>query len=326
MYTLRAKQNPVQPLEKAVAEGPVHILYENEAWLPPLVAGLEAEGLDYQLYEVCQGLIDIGAEPPKGIYLNRMSPSSHTRGHDESVQLMVEMLIWLEGHGRRVINGSRSSALEVSKLRQDMALRRHGILTPRTILAVGTDQLLAGARTFEGPFITKHNQGGKGLGIQLFNSVDQLEDHVASPDYDPGPRGQMLIQQYIDSPEPFITRVEIVGGQFLFAMRSETTSGFELCPSDACQTPAANPDMCAIDGSAKFAPSPLTSEDPIVLKYLAFCEAEGLDIAGIEFVEDHEGTRYTYDINGTTNYSSALGEAVGVNGMREIARYLGQWF
>lgn len=302
----------------------VHILFENPAWLPPLVEALEAEGLSYELHEIWQGLIDAGAEPAPGIYLNRMSPSSHTRGHLESVDLMVETLAWLEGYGRRVVNGSRAFALEVSKLRQDMALNRYGILTPRTVLCVGDEQVIAAARSFDGPFITKHNQGGKGLGIKLFRSAEELEDHVASPDYDAGPKGQMLVQQYIEPKEPHITRVELVGDRFLFAMQSATTDGFELCPSDACQVPPQGPDVCPVDGGAKFAPSPVTADDPLVQKYLRLMKAEGLEIAGIEFVEGQDGRRYTYDINGTTNYNSVLGREIGVDGMGEIARHVGR--
>ena len=31
---------------------------------------------------------------------------------------------------------------------------------------------------------------------------------------------------------------------------------------------------------------------------------------------------YTYDINGTTNYSGVLGKKIGIDGMREFAAYL----
>ena len=110
----------------------------------------------------------------------------------------------------------------------------------------------------------------------------------------------MILQQYIKSPEPFITRVEVVGKQFVLAMRSSTSDGFELCPSDACQLGGqSNPDVCPAEGPAsKFSTSPLTADDPLVAKYIAMCEGEGLDLAGIEFVEDADGNRYTYDING----------------------------
>jgi hypothetical protein len=302
------------------------VLYENPDWLPPLVAGLESEGFDVDLIDVASGSIDPSSAPQDGIWLNRISPSSHTRGHQHTVQLTREFLFWLESHGRRTLNGLDAFELEMSKLRQDLVLRRHGILTPKTLLGVGHDQLRAIARRFDGPFITKHNQGGKGLGIELFRSHVAFDDHLASGAFDAGPDGKVVLQRYIEPAEPFITRVELVGGEFLYAMRSTTDQGFELCPSDACQLQA---DNCPADGSmpttvagSEFAPSPLTADDPLVRQLEAMCRSERLEMAGIEFVEDSEGNRYTYDINGTTNDSGVLGERIGVDGMREVARYL----
>lgn len=299
----------------------IHVLYENPDWLPPLVAGLEAEGLPYRLVEVWHGALSIDQPPPEGIWLNRMSPSSHTRGHDESVALMHELLGWLESAGRRVVNGSRAFRLEVSKVQQDLALRRHGIQTPRTVAGVGTEALVALAETFDGPFITKHNQGGKGLGIELFEGAEAFRAHVTSDAFDPGPNGIVVLQQYIRPAEGFITRVELVGDRFLYAMRSSTDDGFELCPSDACRSVGLG-EVCPIDGSAKFQLSPLAADDPLVDQYRALCRAEGIELAGIEFVEAADGQRYTYDINGTTNYNSKVGAEAGIDGMRELARHL----
>ena len=67
----------------------------------------------------------------------------------------------------------------MSKLRQDLVLRRHGIRTPRTVLAVGREHLLEAAGTFSGPFITKHDQGGKGLGIELLQDSNELESAIS---------------------------------------------------------------------------------------------------------------------------------------------------
>jgi glutathione synthase/RimK-type ligase-like ATP-grasp enzyme len=153
----------------------VHILFENPAWNPPLVEALEAAGFRVQLHFLDDGIIDPGVPPAEGIWINRISPSSHTRGHEGTVPLGREYLAWLEHYGRRVINGSAAFEIEMSKLRQDLVLRRHGIRTPRTTLAVGRTSLIALARTFDGPFITKHNRGGKGLGIRLFHSAEHLE-------------------------------------------------------------------------------------------------------------------------------------------------------
>ena len=99
---------------------PIHILFENPAWLPPLVDGLEAEGFTVELHELNEGLLDTDAIPDEGIWINRISPSSHTRGHFGSVELAREVLFWLEQHGRRVINGSNAYEFEMSKFRQDI--------------------------------------------------------------------------------------------------------------------------------------------------------------------------------------------------------------
>ena len=235
---------------------------------------------------------------------------------------MREVLAWLDSYGRRVVNGARVFDIEVSKLQQDLVLRRHGILTPRTVLAVGRDHLVEAAKSFDGPFLTKHNQGGKGLGIQLFNSAAELPTYLDSAAFDPGPNHQVVLQEYISPVEPYVTRVEIVGGRFLFGMRSSTAGGFELCPADACQSERQKlADVCPADGSATFSPSPLGSDDPLVGKYLSLCRAEGIEIAGIEFVEG-AGGRYTYDINANTNYNSTLGSQIGIDGMREVAKWL----
>jgi hypothetical protein len=297
-----------------------HILYENPDWLPPLVDGLEAEGFTVRLVKLDEGLLDSASVPAEGIWINRISPSSHTRGHHGSVELAREVLYWLKLHGRRVINGLHAYEFEMSKLRQDLVLNRYGIRTPKTVLATGTSAILEAAQLFDGPFITKHNQGGKGLGIQLFRSVDALETYLNSDAFDAGPGGKIILQEYIESPGQFITRVELIGTRFLFAMRSNTEEGFELCPSDACQL---GDGVCPADGAtSKFSASPVSSTDVLVQKYLELMAGEGIDIAGIEFIEDAEGHRYTYDINGTTNYSGVLGEAIGIDGMREFARWL----
>ncbi len=313
----------------------IHVLFENPAWLPPIEAGLAAEGFDCCLHEVWRGTIDPRERPAPGIWWNRMSPSSHTRGHTESVAMTREVIGWLEGWGRRVVNGSRAFELEVSKARQELVLHKHGIRSPRTLFGNHPDELIKLAAAFDGPFITKHNQGGKGLGIQLFESTEQLADHLASDFFDPGPNGQLVLQEYIRPAEPHITRVEIVGGRFLYAMNSSTEDGFELCPSDACQLPASAPEVCPAPGAEgdeeipltrsgrpKFGPADVTGDDPLVKQMITLCQAEGLEQAGIEFITDAAGDRYVYDINGTTNYSSSMERHFGVDGMRELARHV----
>ncbi len=295
----------------------VHVLYENEAWLPPLADALAARGVPFRPWFVEGGTLDLTRPAPDGVFVNRMSPSAHTRGHQGGVRYVAELLAWLEASGRRVINGSSAFALEVSKVRQDWTLRAHGIATPDTLAVVGGDGLLEAARQLGAPFVTKHNQGGKGLGVSLFRDLPAFEAHLAAGLLPDSPDGVTLLQRYIEPASPFITRVEIVDGQFLYALQSSTVGGFELCPADACQ---ADSQFCPVGGKGKFSQrTDVTADDPLVRRYLSYCARHGLDVAGIEFVEDAHGRRYTYDVNANSNYNGTVEDHAGVRGMGALA-------
>ncbi|MEZ4316718.1 MAG: alpha-L-glutamate ligase [Myxococcota bacterium] len=296
----------------------VHILFENPDWMPPLRGALESRGLAFVEHFTEGGTLDTTEPPPEGVWINRMSPSSHTRGHQAGVVFAREYLGWLEANGRPVINGTRAFTMEVSKVQQYAALTRHGIPTPRTKAVIGgAEALKAAARDMSVPFITKHNQGGKGLGVSLFRDLDTFDRFVDDGSLEPSPDGVMLLQQYIEAPEPFITRVEIVDGRFLYAIKSNTEQGFELCPADACQIGDL---ACPVGDTGLFAlREEITADDPLVRKLVAFCQAEGLGLAGIEFIEDRAGNRYVYDINGTSNYNSDVEGKHGFSGMGAVA-------
>jgi glutathione synthase/RimK-type ligase-like ATP-grasp enzyme len=305
----------------------IYILYENEAWLPPLGRELERAGLPYEKWFIQVGHFDLDREPPEGVFLNRMSPSSHTRGHIESVDYTREMIAWLEGWGRRVLNGSRAFALEISKVRQYAALRRAGIRTPHTIaVSGGVEELKRAAQKMQRPFITKPNRGGKGLGVQLFRSLAAFDDFVTSTDLEISPDHITLLQEYIEPAEPFITRVEIVGERFLYAIKSDTRRGFQLCPAERCESEAAlgpatdgaltNPDHQSLFELRQ------GFDDPIIERYVSFMRANEIDLAGVEFIEDRFGNKITYDVNGTTNYSPGVEEKHGFNGMAAVAQFL----
>src|SRR5699024_8785264 len=88
---------------------------------------------------------------------------------------------------------------------------------------------------FEGkPFITKHNRAGKGLGVHLFQSVEELRSYIEGESFEQPIDGVTLIQEYIESPDASITRCEFIGGTFFYAVRVDTSGGFELCPADEC--------------------------------------------------------------------------------------------
>jgi len=309
----------------AAATAPrIYVIHENDAWVEPLRAAFAELALPYSEWFIDEGTLDLAAPPPNGIFYNRMSASSHTRNHRYGPELTAATLAWLERHGRRVVNNSRALALEVSKVAQYAELARHGIRVPRTIAAVGPRHIVEAARMMPGRFITKHNRAGKGLGVRLFDAVDALARHVESGAFENSVDGITLIQEYVEAPEPFITRVEFVGGELLYAVRVDTSLGFELCPADACHV---NDAFCPVGttttGSPRFRILPGFTH-PIVERYRRFLAANGIGVAGIEFIVDRRGELYTYDVNTNTNYNAEAEREAGLYGMRAVARYLGR--
>jgi hypothetical protein len=301
----------------------IHVIHENAAWLEPLAAALDRQALPWRDWFFDRGVFDLSQPPPEGVFYNRMSASSHTRGHRFAAELTAAVLAWLEGHGRRVVNGSRALDLEISKVRQHAALEAASIRTPDTVLVAGKELLLTAARRHfaAGAFILKPNRGGKGLGVRLFYTVDALGDYIDGLDYEPPVDGLYLLQEYIRAPVPLITRAEFVGGRFMYAVEVDTSDGFELCPADACAVgDAACP---ATEGPrAKFT---IVDDIDAGLKrrYEAFLSANGIDVAGIEFVTDRAGAVFTYDVNTNTNYNPDAEARAGRSGMETLARYLG---
>ena len=301
-----------------MSEPRIHVLYENPAWVTTLAEALTGLGAPFELMDVSGGMVDLSRLPPAGIYYSRMSASAHTRGHRYAAEFTACLLHWLESHDRLVVNGMPALRLELSKVAQYTALEAHGIRTPKTVVATGPGQVLAAAANFDGAFMTKHNRGGKGLGVYRHESLSTLEAFLDDEQYEEPVDGITLVQEYVASPDGHITRCEFVGGRFLYALRVNTTEGFELCPADACETDGI---ICPPDSSPRFqVHSGFAS--PMISRYERFLRDSGIAIAGIEFIADAQGRTFTYDINTNTNYNRAAEAVAGLDGATAIARYL----
>jgi hypothetical protein len=309
----------------------VHVLHENPDWFAPIGAALSRAGVPYEEWLLGAAALDLGEEPPPGVFWSRMSASSHTRGHPHAKDQTRGVLSWLEAHGRRVVNGRRVIELEMSKVEQLVALEAAGFDVPRSIAVAGTAELAAAARKLAAPFISKHNQGGKGLGVRLFASHDEFGDYLTGAAYEQPVDGMTVLQEYLRAAEPRITRAEVVGGEFIYAIAADTAAGgFQLCPADACAVPTWGddpPDPPAFAGDGPPAPLFTLREDfdhPITGRYVEFARRQGIEIAGFEFIETTDGRLVTYDINTTTNYNAGIEAIAPRPALRAVAAYLGR--
>lgn len=296
----------------------VLVLHDNPEWLPPFERAFDRAGVRLQPQHLGDVTLDLSVPPAEAVHWSRLSASAHTRGVPHAPEAAQALLSAAEAAGRRVVNGTRAAALEVSKVRQYALLRAAGLDTPRTVAVTDRAALRGAAERVGTPFITKHNRGGKGLGVQRFDDVETFAATLDAGLVDQPVDGVWLLQELLVAPEPFVTRAEFVGGRFHYAVRVDTSTGFELCPAEACALPGA-------DGGTPpplFALRPeITAEHPLVAPLERLLAEQGVEIAGVEFFETVDGRTVPYDINTNTNYSPDVEASVEVPAADAIARF-----
>ncbi|RUO21465.1 ATP-grasp domain-containing protein [Aliidiomarina haloalkalitolerans] len=302
---------------------PIVVIHENEEWLVPLREAFKQRGVTATEWFLDTGVVPFTEQPADAVYYNRMSASSHTRGHRFAPELTKAVLTWLENTQRTVVNGTDVLALEICKLSQYAALQRAGLQVPKTHAVVGKQHLVQAAVDFNHwPLIVKPNRGGKGLGVQRFNHADELATYVQRTDLDEPLDGIWLLQEYILAKQPVITRAEFVGQRFIYTVQVNTEEGFELCPADSCSI---EDQFCPTDQkSEKFNITHRFDDHPIIPALEKFLRDNQIGVAGIEFIENADGDLFVYDVNTNTNYNQGAEQRAGVaaTGMGSLADYL----
>jgi hypothetical protein len=278
-------------------EQPVAILYEHPIWFEPLFAELERRAIPYERLHAERHAFDPG-EPsaPYSLVVNRMSPSAWTRGHERAIFHTLDYLAYLDGIDADVLNGGGAYAYELSKARQCALFARLGIRFPRTRVVNDRDAAVAAARNLRFPLLVKPNVGGSGAGIVSFDNLDELE----AAELDFGLDRTALVQERIPARDGSIVRVEILGGELLYAIRILLVPGsFNLCPADYCELPGV---ADGVSGRGL----PIEAFQPpaeVVADAKRIVAAAGMNVAGVEYVVDErDGLPYFYDLNALSNF------------------------
>jgi len=297
----------------------VYIIHENDEWTLSLKLELKKLEVNFEDWHVEKANIDLGKNPPEGIFYNRMSASSHARGHRYAPEFTATILNWLKHHKRRIINNGNALALEISKSLQYLKLNEAGIKTPKSIYCNSKEQIVKAADHFSKPFITKHNRAGRGLGVKLFQNKDELKKYVNGSNFEHSIDGITILQDYIEANPKVIHRVEFINSKFFYTVQVDASESFELCPADACNV------------EEQFCPTNPDGNKFMILKdyknseiatYEKFLEENDIEIAGIEYITDTSGIHYSYDVNTNTNYNSVAEKKAGMFGMKQIALFL----
>jgi biotin carboxylase len=304
------------------------IYYEHPDWFGPLFAELDARAINYvKLNASCRSFDPAAAGPDFSLFFNRMSASAHLRGNSSGIFFTHSYLAHLEASGVRVINGSRAFAVETSKALQLQLLNSLGLPFPKTRVVNCTDEILAAALQFGFPLLVKPNIGGRGAGIVRFDSIEELRAALDESKLELGIDQIALVQELIPARNGRITRVETLGGKFLYAIDILTTGeNFNLCPAEICQVESV---AAFLEAQSSHAPElglkveRYTPPQQIIDAVERIAAAAQIEVGGVEYiVDDRDGGIVYYDINALSNFVANAPQILGFDPHVRLVDYL----
>jgi len=138
-----------------------------------------------------------------------------------------------------------------------------------------------------------------------------------------------LVQEAFTPRNGVITRVEVLGGEYLYAIQIHTTGqSYNLCPGDICQSTAgeelARRPGCPIDAPKNgLTVEGYTPPQEVIENVERIMEVAGIEVGGIEYVvDDATGRLLYYDINALSNFVADPERIIGFNPYARLADFL----
>lgn len=300
---------------------PIGILYEHPEWFKPLFAELERRGAAYEPIDASAFSFDPDETTARySLLVNRMSPSAWTRGHGHAVFHTLHFLAHLEEIGANVLNGHDAFQVELSKARQLGLFARLGLPHPRARVINHASEAARAAAGLRFPVLVKPNVGGSGAGIVSFETPAKLAAAAARGDLAFGPDNTALVQEHLPALDQAIVRVEILGGEFLYAIRIRLLPGsFNLCPADYCELPG------IADGvSGRGLPiEAFDAPADVVENAKRMVAAAGMDLGGVEYlVNERDGLPTFYDVNALSNFVADAPNVIGFDPFVDLVDFI----
>ena len=309
---------------------PIGIYYEHPDWFRPLFAEMDRRGTPYARIGADRHRYDAtnGDGRQFGLVFNRMSPSAHLRGRAHAILYTGNYLAHLEQLGVRVINGSRAYRFETSKALQTSLLKSLGLPFPATRVINHGDEAPAAAEGLRFPVVVKANIGGSGAGIVRFDTHADLRRAADEQRLDLGLDHTALVQEFIPARGGHITRVEVLGGRYLYGIKVHSTGeSFNLCPADICQAAdgvALNRAACPVDAPKNNLRVEAWEPDAAVIADVErIMAAADIEVGGVEYiVDDRDGRRFYYDVNALSNFVADAPRVVGFDPFVKLVDFL----
>jgi glutathione synthase/RimK-type ligase-like ATP-grasp enzyme len=312
---------------------PIAVYYEHPEWFRPLFAELERRGAPHVKIDASRHGYDpsdtAGAADAYALVFNRMSASAYLRGHANALFYTRGYLAHLERAGVRVVNGSEAFAVETSKALQLSLLESLGLSYPRARVIDSADEAPRAARELGFPVMFKPNVGGRGAGVVRYDTLESLEREVGERRVDLGIDSTALVQEFVPARGGHITRVETLGGKYLYAIKVYTSGeSFNLCPAEICQVedspPVAVGELCLTDApKAGLKVEAYTPPPEVIEAVESIAKAARLDLGGVEYITDErDGKVLYYDINALSNFVADAPRVVGFDPHERLVDFL----
>lgn len=303
-------------------------LYEHRQWFSPVFAELDKRGTRYDRYYAPEHFYEVGGgRPGFDVLFNRMSPSADRRQHGSGIFYTQSWLGELEAQGVRVINGTTAFRYETSKALQLSLLASLGIRYPRARVIHDPRLALQAAEGLRYPVVVKPNVGGSGAGIVRFDTPEALQAAIDASSFSLGFDHAGLVQEFVPARGGHITRVETLGGKYLYAINVYTSGQtFDLCPADICQTARGESlqNACVIEGAkAGLKVEGYTPPQEVIDAVERIVAAAKIDVGGIEYaIDDRDGQVYVYDVNALSNFVADAPRVIGFDPFVNLVDFL----
>lgn len=272
------------------------VRFEEEA--PGL--GLSVTWLDPQHFDL---LIDAGA--PRMFYRTRSLAMPQVfvprTGSDTTMFARAVIRQMEAATGVAVVNSSEAIMAARDKLLAHQLLAAARVPFPRTVLARQPSDVAKMVKLVGGPpVILKLLSGTHGKGVMLAKDAEEIQ---ASLETIWALNETLLIQEYIDHAPGSDVRVIVVGGRILGAMRRTAKLGhFRANVHQGAQV------------------EPYSLNDELEWISLQATEVMGLDVAGVDLVETHDGFS-VIEVNSAPGFEG-FERATGCNVAAEVLRYV----
>ena len=308
---------------------PLAIYYEHPDWFKPLFAELDRRAVPYVTLDATHHSYDPGKDDDRyTLVFNRMSPSAYLRGHGHGIFYTLQYLNHLESLGTRVINGQQAFAIEISKARQLSLLDSLNLPYPKTRVINTPSLAVAASEGLRFPIVVKANVGGSGAGIVRFDSRVALINAAENGSIRLGIDQTALVQEFVPPRDGHITRVETLGGKYLYGIKVFTTGEtFNLCPADICQTTDGvelTRLACPVDAPRSGLQVEAFEPPPDVIRSVErIVQAAQIDVGGVEYIiDDRDGSLLYYDINALSNFVADATRVLGFDPHARLVDFL----